>query len=185
MTKTLANIITDKNLVTDKNTYHAYIDHFYESEFAKYKDKELTIIEIGIDQGGSLMLWAEYFSNATIFGLDLQMGGNCGTDCAKYKNINIRLMDAYQPNIVPLVPDADIIVDDGPHTLESQVFAVEYYLPKVRSGGIFIIEDIPEYAWIEKMMEKVPKELLSYVEVVDLRQIKNRYDDLMFVVRVP
>ena len=47
----------------------------YENYFKDYKDSEIKILEIGIDKGASLRLWREYFSKATICGLDIEKKG--------------------------------------------------------------------------------------------------------------
>jgi NDP-sugar pyrophosphorylase family protein len=36
----------------------------------------------------------------------------------------------------------DVIVDDGGHTMRQQITSFTYLLPKVRSGGIYVIEDL-------------------------------------------
>ena len=56
---------------TDKNTGHSYISGFYEEAFFPYKTKHISILEIGIARGDSLLLWNEYFKNSKlIYGLD-------------------------------------------------------------------------------------------------------------------
>ena len=50
--------------------------------------------------------------------------------------------DSYSDEIVSQHPDADIIIDDGPHTVESQILFLQKYLPKLNKGGILIIEDV-------------------------------------------
>ena len=182
---TMAEIIAAKNLNTDKNSLHSYCDHFYETELARYRDQQVRIVEIGINEGGSLMLWAEWFGQAEILGVDLMLRGNCERDCSRYPNIWLSTGNAYVPDSVPVFPEADIIIDDGPHTLESHVFAVRNYLPKVKPGGVFIIEDVVEPGWFDTIRAAVPDHLKPYVQTIDLRWIKGRYDDLMFVVRVP
>jgi len=36
----------------------------------------------------------------------------------------------------------DVIVDDGGHTMKQQITSFTYLLPKVRSGGVYVIEDL-------------------------------------------
>jgi len=183
--KTLSEIIQELNLVTDKNSLHSYCDYFYEDRFADFREQPVDVLEIGIDQGGSLILWANYFTNSStnILGLDLEFRGNCQTDCGQYSNIAIQLADAYSPTTADKFGMFDIIIDDGPHTLSSQITAIELYFPKLKPGGIFMIEDVPDETWISELTQHVPAELQQYIEVVDLRKIKGRSDDLMFVVK--
>ena len=53
-------------LETDKNTDHSYIEHFYENAFLKYRDKNITLLEIGARTGSSCFLWNQYFKNSVI-----------------------------------------------------------------------------------------------------------------------
>ena len=43
----------------------------YESFFDCLREKEVNILEIGVDKGDSLRLWRDYFTKAKICGLDL------------------------------------------------------------------------------------------------------------------
>jgi hypothetical protein len=116
---------------TDKNTNHSYIQNFYEQEFSTFQNKNINLLEIGINKGGSLFLWSEFFKNANIYGLDI-------TDkflLEKYKNINrvnYIFKNAYSKQVSDELPDFDIIIDDGPHTVETQIDCINLYLPKLK-----------------------------------------------------
>ena len=43
----------------------------YSNYFKDYKDKEINILEIGIDKGESLKIWRRYFTRAKICGIDI------------------------------------------------------------------------------------------------------------------
>jgi hypothetical protein len=65
------------NSKTDKNTRHSYLS-LYEELLKSKKETAKNILEIGIgssDQGitngGSIKLWHDYFTNATVYGLDI------------------------------------------------------------------------------------------------------------------
>ncbi len=173
---------------TDKNTGHSYIDKFYEKEFAKYKDKNISLLEIGIDCGASLKLWSEYFTNADkIVGIDI--GNYIPQKYKDIKNVTYIFENAYTEQISKELGMFDIIIDDGPHTIESQVKTIEYYLPQLNKNGILIIEDIQDKSSIKKLEEQFTITSKIYnidcvFEVIDLRYNKNRYDDLMFVIRL-
>jgi hypothetical protein len=74
------------------------------------------------------------------------------------------------------------MIDDGPHSLESMVSFIKLYFPLLADDGIMIIEDIPEYHWINTLTNAVPETSKKYIEVYDRRQIKGRYDDILFVI---
>ena len=58
----------DKRLI---NKYQHYFD-VYDRHFSKYKGQEITIVEVGVFQGGSLQMWRSYFGpKAKIWGIDI------------------------------------------------------------------------------------------------------------------
>lgn len=179
----LSDIIRGHNLITDKNSLHSYCDQFYEREFTPYRNESIQLVEIGIDQGGSLIMWANYFKDAKILGVDLILRGDCENDCSKYPNIMLSLGNAYMIESLQYFPEADIIIDDGSHNINDQIFAVEHFLPKIKDGGLFIIEDVPSMDAAMILMTHVPNHLKAFTEIIDLRHIKNRSDDILFVVR--
>jgi hypothetical protein len=50
--------------------WHGYTS-FYEKLFEPIRFNPIHFLEIGIDQGGSLLAWQDYFSNGTIYGIDI------------------------------------------------------------------------------------------------------------------
>lgn len=169
---------------TDKGGYpgeHDYINGFYNEELKKYQDKEIKLLEIGVYKGASLALWSMYFPQAEIIGLDIQ-----DQRVDKYKNldrVSVGICDAYSlsPSSVEGMGHFDIIIDDGPHTVETLQKCIELYLPVLNDGGIMVLEDVQDTSWFPLLIEKVP-ENLKY-ECIDLRENLNRYDDLLFVLR--
>ncbi|MEY4371017.1 MAG: hypothetical protein RIQ48_733 [Pseudomonadota bacterium] len=167
---------------TDKNTRHNYIDGFYENEFKRYQNKEnLSILEIGIANGASLYLWAKYFNNPKIMGFDIQ---NIVVDDWKLDCIKYIFEDAYREDFAQKVESYDIIIDDGPHTLESQLFSLKHYLPKVNKGGIFIIEDVAGHDALNELYENTPDHLKSNSRIVDLTASLNVYDNMLYIIRL-
>jgi len=174
---------------TDKTTVHSYIDNFYEDQFLKYKDSKVSLLEIGIQGGASLKLWKEYFLNYdTIVGIDISED-NVHSDYKNISGINYIFGDAYSDEIVNKVSSFDIIIDDGPHTIESQINCVIKYLPKLNSGGMMVTEDVQDITWDDKFVENFKKfyenddtDDFYELETIDLRHIKGRYDDIIFVI---
>jgi hypothetical protein len=77
----------------------------------------------------------------------------------------------------------DFIIDDGPHTLQSQVDFLRLYLPLLNESGIALIEDVQDVQWFASLEAEVEKLGSGFTfERVDLRSVKGRYDDLVFVV---
>jgi hypothetical protein len=94
-------------------------------------------------------------------------------------------MDAYQQATVDLFEDDffDYIVDDGPHSVDSQCYAIEHYLCKVKPGGKLIIEDVQNAKDIDQFIRSVNKvkDLVAGYRHIEL-DIKHRYDDRIFEI---
>jgi hypothetical protein len=173
---------------TDKATDHSY-DIFYEEILNSYSDKEINILEIGVQYGGSSLMWHEYFPMSKIIMLDIQdqvhphIWSNMNKDRYDY-----HIMDAFNKTSVSYLktkyPDGfDIIIEDGPHTLQSQIFAVQNYVELLKDGGILIIEDVQNFDHIKIIMDSIGETFHTSMEFVDLRHVKNRYDDLLIVIK--
>jgi cyclopropane fatty-acyl-phospholipid synthase-like methyltransferase len=74
------------------------------------------------------------------------------------------------------------MLDDGPHTLESMKQFIKLYSQIMTDDGILIIEDIQSFDWIEVLKNEVPEHLKKYIKIYDLRQNKDRYDDIVFSI---
>lgn len=166
---------------TDKNASHDYINGFYEKEFIKYKYKKISLLEIGFCYGTSLHLWKEYFSQASIVGID--HADRLNEVHRNIEGVTHIFKNGYSQTVADILGDFDIIIDDGPHTLESQIMAINLYLPKLKKDGVFIVEDVQDYSYFQTLTNAVPEQYKNKIECIDLRGNKDRYDDLMFVIR--
>jgi cephalosporin hydroxylase len=174
--------------ITDKASEHSY-DILYDSILSKYRNKEICLLEIGIWHGGSALLWQEYFPKGKLVFLDIESRVSADT----WKSINkdkfdFHLMDAFTnegfEKVKELYPNGfDIIIDDAPHTLESQIFTIQNYTKLLRKGGILVIEDIQHFDNASEIMQLIGDIPHKSCEVIDLRPIKNRYDDIVIVVK--
>ena len=59
-----------KKYPTSKNKF-GFVE-LYDVFFKQYQNKNINILEIGVDNGDSLRLWREYFSKANICGIDIK-----------------------------------------------------------------------------------------------------------------
>lgn len=170
---------------TDKGSYHDYLEGYYSKEFTN-PEKVTSILEIGVQNGGSLILWHEWFTNAKIVGIDV-------TDAClnnykeaslgrEFPRIEIIIADGYDKSVVDARKDNsyDYIIDDGPHTLESMKDAIELWMPKVKVGGKLIIEDLQHVEWFDELAAHAEKFGYKKYRTFDLRENKGRYDDLIF-----
>ena len=168
--------------LTDKHTVHSYIP-IYEDYFKDIRDSAKEILEIGIADGGSILLWYEYFQNARITGLDVTLQW-LKTDIPEDRTRKI-IGNAYSEDVLNQISDTkyDVIIDDGPHTLESMKYLAQNYSKLLKDNGILIIEDVQDINWVNDIKQSFPEEFRDYVKVIDLRNVKNRYDDIMIVLR--
>jgi hypothetical protein len=179
--KTLSEIYNSKNFDTDKNTLHSYIDYVYSELFSEIQISAKNILEIGIDKGGSIFLWKEYFLNANINAIDIE-------DKKEIFNNNEQLKifkaNAYDDNFINSLPENyfDLIIDDGTHNLEDMIKFLNGYQSKLNENGIIIIEDLRCISWVEILKKNVLSNLTQCINIYDLRSIKNRADDILFVI---
>ena len=134
-----------KNLFNNTKTrFHKYKKYFstYEELLKNYKDKDITFVEIGVQNGGSLGVWKKYFSNSSrVIGIDLN------SDCKKFEKDGIEIFIGNQsdPNFwekfFKQVGKVDIILDDGGHTNLDQIITTVSVVDKINDGGILIVED--------------------------------------------
>ena len=175
------------NTRTDKNTSHSYLST-YEKLLEKKKNTAKNILEIGIQSGGSIKLWHDYFANATIYGLDTMNEEHLWIEIKNKDRITLYCShDAYdtekfKTTFLDKDIKFDLLLDDGPHTLGSMITFIQLYSQIMADDGILIIEDVQQLDWIDKLKEVVPEELKKYVKDFDLRSNKNRSDDILFII---
>jgi hypothetical protein len=187
------NIISSKlvelvdNSKTDKNTMHSYLE-LYDKLFVNKKQTVKNLLEISIGNVSSIKLWYEYFTNANVHALDIQKIENIWDELKDKKNITLYSgVDAYNEtwfNNVFLNNNInfDLIIDDGPHTLETMKQFIKLYSQIISDDGILIIESIPSIDWIKILKNETPNHLKEFIQVYDLRLNKNRYDDILFMI---
>lgn len=177
---------------TDKNTTHSYLP-LYETLLNTKKNTAINVLEIGIGDfseknGGSIKLWRDYFTNATIYGLDILPIDHVMDELLHDEKIILHMsIDAYDEtffatNFLNKNIKCDFILDDGPHTLESMKQFIKLYSKIMTDDGILIIEDVQAWDWIDILKNEVPEELKQYIKIYDLRPNKNRYDDIVFTI---
>ena len=126
-------------LYTDKWLH--YFD-IYTENFSKYKNKKITILEIGVLNGGSLKMWQNYFSsNSLIVGIDII------PRCKKFEKDNIKIYIGDQTDknflgsVIKEIGKPDIIIDDGGHTSNQQIISFDYLFKYLNNQGIYLVED--------------------------------------------
>jgi hypothetical protein len=146
---------------TDKVT-NGYAD-FYECLFRGDRGQVESVLEIGIGTmipgvhssmvgfaaegykpGGSLRSWREFFPNAAIYGIDVQLD----TQFDDEERIVTFLYDSTDQSQVDQFMRAipheklDIIIDDGSHRLDDQVATLRHFFKFLKDNGTYVIEDV-------------------------------------------
>jgi len=133
--------------VSDK--WAMYLD-VYGRIFGEYRERPVSLLEIGIQNGGSLEIWSQYFYNAEILiGCDI----NPGCLALSYDDSRISVIvgdansDSVLSDVIKKSKAFDIIVDDGSHISEDIVKSFFRYFPLVTEGGVYVAEDLHCSYW--------------------------------------
>ena len=135
----------DKRLI---NKYQHYFD-VYDKHFSKYKGQEITIVEVGVFQGGSLQMWRSYFGpKAKIWGIDIDP--RCKLLEAQNTNIIIGSQEdeSFLESIYDITGPIDILIDDGGHTQKQQITTFNILFDKIKNDGVYLCEDVHTSYWL-------------------------------------
>lgn len=130
--------------VADK--WEQYIG-IYDAELARYvrDGKPVRLLEVGIQNGGSLELWSKFLPEGShIRGIDIiaeveQLRFDSPND------IRVHTADATDPNVVETIIGSelfDIIIDDASHKSSDIIATFNLLFKNVAPGGKYIIEDL-------------------------------------------
>lgn len=129
------------------NTLDKWFHYFeaYDRFFSRYRNRDVSILEIGVYKGGSLQMWKNYFSGngnkVQIYGIDID------TECRQYEEDNIHIYTGSQEDreflreIRKRIGHVDIVIDDGGHTMNQQIVSFEELFDMVDENGIYLCED--------------------------------------------
>jgi cephalosporin hydroxylase len=142
MTAILQRFFDNVNHSSDK-----WVPYFeiYERHLNMYRGKPVNLIEVGVQKGGSLEMWSDYFGgSANITGIDID------PECTNLKydanNINVVIGDQgsgefWDQFLSSYNKPIDIFIDDGGHTMDQQILTFEKVFAKMPIGSIYICED--------------------------------------------
>ncbi|TIT78230.1 MAG: hypothetical protein E5W57_12000 [Mesorhizobium sp.] len=122
----------------------------YDSHFARYRQQPITLLEIGVQNGGSLEIWGKYFKSATrILGCDID--DRCSELTFQDDRIAVFIGDANSVEtreaILADTATFDIIVDDGSHMVSDVIQSFALYFPSIKPGGAYVVEDLHTSYW--------------------------------------
>jgi SAM-dependent methyltransferase len=128
---------------TDKLAHSRYLQN-YEAHFKPLADQAISLLELGVKNGGSLLLWRDYFKRGVIAGLDIEpvaLDDPTGRiHIYQGAQQDTALLDRIAREVAP--DGFDIIIDDCSHigvlTRASFWHLFEQHLKR---GGLYVIED--------------------------------------------
>jgi len=150
MRRTLRKLFTEhEGKVSDQ--WSLYLKE-WDRLFAPYRDGVIRLLEIGVQNGGSLEVWGKYFERAErIVGCDID------PRCKQLRYDDDRIVvivgdansDDCQSEILQRAPTLDVIIDDGSHRSSDIVRSFARYFPHLNDNGIYVLEDTHCSYWEE------------------------------------
>lgn len=136
-------------LVSDK--WNLYL-HVYDRIFSEFRYKPISLLEVGIQNGGSLEIWEKYFYNPkAIVGCDVNE--DCATLTYSSEVIDLVIGDIKdtdtQVSILSDTPAFDIIIDDGSHVSADIIAMFCDFFPRLKHDGVYVVEDLHCSYWGE------------------------------------
>ena len=129
---------------TGGRVVHKWLDYFdvYHRYFSRFRGERITFVEIGVQNGGSLRMWRDYFGpQARLIGVDVDP--RC--KALEAEGFEIWIGDQASPEFwqefLSKTPSLDIVLDDGGHTMEQQINTFKALFPALVHGGVFLCED--------------------------------------------
>jgi len=124
------------------NKWKHYFE-IYDRHLARYRDTDLTMVEIGVAGGGSLDIWRSYFGpKARLYGVDNN------PDCSRFESPGTRIVIGDQGSAEFLEKLAretgpiDVLIDDGSHAFNHQLATFRALFGRIREDGIYACEDL-------------------------------------------
>jgi hypothetical protein len=124
-----------------------YFD-IYDRHFARFRNRAVTVVEIGVFQGGSLAMWRDYFGPAArIIGIDIDE--RCrdlappGTEIRIGSQTDREFLRALKKELGTI----DVLIDDGGHHMDQQLITFDELFPVVSAEGVYLAEDLHTSYW--------------------------------------
>jgi len=170
---------------SDKNSDHSYGPFYDElAEILLQREMPLHIMEIGVQSGASIKAFQAFFQDrAILYGVDLTVDSimSLGPLVKPYVADQSKpesLMGLFS-NLQSEKGRFDLIIDDASHVQEDQLRSAEILWPLLAPGGYYVIEDLQQRE-SARLFVRFPG-----FRLVDFRDVKDRCDDMLVVMRSP
>lgn len=117
----------------------------YDEILKPFQGEDVSLLEVGVCNGGSLEIWERYFPYAQhIVGCDIN--SECQNIDLNGRHIDLVIGDVKNHDtvqqIAAICPQFDIILDDGSHLSSDIIAAFVRLFPLLKEDGIYIVEDL-------------------------------------------
>ena len=123
----------------------------YEESFTPMRDEVKLVFEVGVNRGGSVRAWKEYFPNALIVGIDIGSHTYFEDPDNRIKiEIGNGTSKEFMENLVRKYGRPDIVIDDGSH-MSSDIKAT-YAIMAGHTNICYVMEDLGTqfYEFVDK-----------------------------------
>lgn len=163
---------------TDKIGKHNYLPVYYDLFHNQSKRRKVKkVLEIGVAEGAGLFMFRDFFTNATIYGAEIDQKR---VDALQGKD-RIEVFKCDQTSNEDLISlfrkirlDIDLIIDDGSHKPQDQVFTCLSILPSLDKGAIYVIEDVADESIVAEISKFYKPEVVK---------VGKRYDDKLVIIK--
>ena len=191
---------------SDKGGYRGIGQHnytpYYHRLFSGIRHTASAVFEFGIGStsadirhtmgpngtpGASLRGWREYFPNANIYSADIDKS----ILSPEYRIFKFFCDQTNRSSIANLwqIPELkdrlfDVIIEDGLHVFEAQTLFMEMSLSKVKPGGIYVCEDVPDAdfpRWENTLRSLAAKSPGKTFQIVKIDNPRNKWNSLIVV----
>lgn len=156
----------------DKSKKHHY-DLYYQSLLDLYEDQEINLLEIGVFKADSTLAFRDALPTASLYGVDLfervsidecrsKFAANDPVQFASCNSMNLTSVNNAIKEFGGI--EFDLIIDDGAHFPEANKKTLENFIPHLKVGGTYVIEDVwpidkmtmaeMRHPWIQKYPDR-------------------------------
>jgi hypothetical protein len=153
----LARLFSAHGSDKDSNGYSS----LYSALFTHLREAPISLLEVGIGTmvpgvnssmkgyasdeykpGASLRAWRDWFPNAKIRGIDVQMDCMFWEDRIETYPVDSTDAHACRVWLESPLQQFDVIIDDGSHYDQHQLATLKNLWPALKEGGYYVIEDV-------------------------------------------
>jgi predicted O-methyltransferase YrrM len=152
---------------SDRKHSHPY-SVFYNLLFENRRYENMNIAEIGILDGGSILMWDEYFPNSKIYGFEYHdflinnFNSYYQRDRVILSHMDITNKDSIVSSFINQNVLYDIIIEDSTHEFEDQIRFIENAHTFMKPGGILIIEDVLKHRNEQEYIDRLKNVLHNF-----------------------